>query len=112
MKMKRFDVTFEATMYMTVYAPEGTAPEKIEEIAREIAEKPRSSGWDMPEFEAIVSQPKDVEVPDADLVKDPPNAHGYRNVTKGPMAREDVVVLNDAGDDLVCPSDATWWERT
>lgn len=109
MKMQRFSVTFEATMDVVVYAPEGTTREQIQEIASGIAESPSIKGWEMPEFEAFVGTQVGVDIPDEERGRQPPNKYGFRKVADGPLSG-DAVVLSDEGDDLVCIEDATWWE--
>jgi hypothetical protein len=110
MKMQRFIIRFVSECEMTVYAPEGTDAEDIEEIATEIAQSPSIHGWDFPEFQVDV-HPRDlVDLSESDRLRSEPNAHGFRAVLSGPLADKDTVVLSDGKDDLVAPEDATWWE--
>ena len=110
MKVQRFVVTFASEMDAVVYAPEGTDAEKIEEIAKGIAESPTVSGWDFPEYEASVMRTQEVALSDEDRTATEPNKYGYTRPVDGSLlADEEVCVLSDDGEDIVNPSDAKWW---
>ena len=110
MKMQRFQVEFTSTHNVTVYAPEGTGHTEILAIANGIAKNPSAKGWEMPEYEAFVQEWQPIDLPADDRQRLPPNRHGHRAVAGGLLAAEDAVVLSDDEDDLVNPTDATWWE--
>jgi hypothetical protein len=110
MRVKRYQILFQAEMDVLVYAPEDADPGVVEEIASEIAKNWKGRGWEFPDFEALVSPPSDEELFEEDRKLSEPNQYGFRTVLSGPLAGNDTVVLSDDGDDLVAPEDAGWWK--
>ena len=109
MKMIRTPVTFDRTVSVQVYAPEGTTPEQLREIAERIADD-GLDGWDPDPWEASVGPSEPVEVLASERTLRPPNQYGFQRVVEGSrLGRDETLVLSDAGDDLVCAEDARWW---
>lgn len=109
MKMIRTTVTFDRTVSVQVYAPEGTTPKQLREIAERIADD-GLDGWDPDPWEASVGPSEPVEVLASERTLRPPNQYGFQRVVEGSrLGRDETLVLSDAGDDLVCAEDARWW---
>jgi len=109
MKMIRTTVTFDRTLSVVVYAPEGTTPEQLKEIGAQIADD-GLDGWDPDPWEAFVGPCETVEVPVRERTLRAPNQYGFQRVVEGSrLGRDETLVLSDAGDDLVCAEDARWW---
>lgn len=109
MKMIRTTVTFDRTVSVVVYAPEGTTPEQLKEIGERLAED-GLDGWDPPPWVSFVGHCEAVEVPVRERTLRPPNQYGFQRVVEGSrLGRDETLVLSDAGDDLVCAEDARWW---
>ena len=105
----RTPLTFDRTVSVVVYAPAGTTPEQLQQIGARIAFE-GLDGWNPDPWEASVGPSEPVEVPASERTLEAPNRYGFRNVVEGSrLGREDTLVLSDAGDDLVCTEDATWW---
>ena len=110
MRMKRFSVTFEASMDIVVYAPEDTDVSTVRELAEDIAADSKYGGWEFPEFEARVVSASTVDVPaeERQIKVD----HGWSHPTSKRFLAESATVLSDSGDDIVSPADAAWWVAT
>lgn len=107
MKMVQCTISFEKLMHVTAYFPEGTSTSEIDRIAREVADGSIKE-WDEPDWDVHCSFVKTVDIPDDELQPNPPNKFGYRKPPKI-FTDEDTVTVDDDGEDLVDPSDATWW---
>lgn len=109
MKMIQTTVTFDRTVSVRVFAPEGTTPAQLRWIADRIAQE-GLDGWDPDPWVAFVGHRETVEVADEELALGRPNQYNFRSVVDGSrLKREDTLVVNDDETDLVCPEDATWW---
>jgi hypothetical protein len=105
----RIPLTFERTVSVVVYAPAGTTPEQLREIGERLADE-GLDGWDPDPWEASIGPSEPVEIPASERTLEAPNRYGFRKVVEGSrLGREETLVLSDAGDDLVCAEDATWW---
>ena len=105
----RTPLTFDRTVSVVVYAPAGTTPEQLQKIGARIAFE-GLDGWNPDPWEASVGPSEPVEVPASERTLGAPNRYGFRKVVEGSrLGREYTLVLSDAGDDLVCAEDATWW---
>jgi hypothetical protein len=105
----RTHLTFDRTVSVVVYAPAGTTPEQLRQIGARIADE-GLDGWDPDPWEAFIGPSEPVEVPASERTLEAPNRYGFRKVVEGSrLGREETLVLSDAGDDLVCAEDATWW---
>jgi hypothetical protein len=108
-KMIQTTVTFDRTLSVRVYAPEGTTPEQLREVAARIADD-GLDGWDPDPWVAFVGYCETVEVADKELALGPPNQYNFRSVVDGSRLKgESTLVLSDDREDIVCPEDARWW---
>lgn len=110
MRMKRFSVTFEASMSIIVFAPEDTDVSTIQSLAEDIAADHKYGGWEFPDFEAHIDSAQTVEVPADD--RQVTSNRGRSTPASARFRGEDITVLSDSGDDIVSPADATWWVAT
>lgn len=109
MKMQHVYIEFEKKIAVTVYVPEDTTAEQIEDIAKELAAEGLRD-WDDPEWEPYVGVPYAEEIPDERLKRGPPNTYGYRPCLVEEFTEGDgALVLSDDKTDFVQPEDATWW---
>jgi hypothetical protein len=110
MRMKRFSVTFEASMDIVVYAPEDTDVSTIQELAEDIAADHKYGGWEFPDFEARVGRAQTVEVPAEE--RQVTSNRGRSTPASARFRGEETMMLSDSGDDIVSPEDASWWVAT
>lgn len=109
MKMICTTLTFERTVSVRVYAPEGTTPAQLKEIGAQIADD-GLDGWDPDPWVAFIGPCASVEVPAEERTLRLPNEYGFQRVVEGSrLGHDETLVLSDAGDDLVCAEDARWW---
>ena len=109
MKTRRVRVSFEKTIEITLYAPADMSLDQIEELARDEAAS-GLRGWDEPDWEVFVGRGEDIDIPDSECAKGPPNKYGFRNIIEGSRLRaEDVLTVSDNREAIVAPEDATWW---
>jgi hypothetical protein len=110
MRMKRFSVTFEASMDIVVYAPEDTDVSTVRELAEDIAADSKYGGWEFPDFEARIVSASTVDVPAEE--RQVRVDRGWSNPTSKRFLAESAMMLSDSGEEIVLPSDAKWWVAT
>jgi len=110
MRMKRFSVTFEASMDIVVYAPADTDVSTVRELAEDIAADSKYGGWEFPDFEARVVSASTVDVPAEE--RQVRVYYGRSHPTSKRFLAESATVLSDSGEEIVSPSDAKWWVAT
>ena len=112
MKMKKFNITFERSLDVTIIAPEDATEAEIRTIADRLADNEyEMNQWDADPWQAHVGRPVEFEVSDADRTLEPhTNSYGYKRrllPKHSPLAQIDMA-LSDERDDLVNIYDATW----
>ena len=110
--MKKFHITFERSMDVTVIAPEDATVEEITEIAEQLAgDDYEMNQWGADPWEAYVGRAEEIEVEDKDRTLEPhTNTYGY---TRGILPKDSPLqtidlALSDERVDLVNIYDATW----
>lgn len=106
-KMRSYVVTFERSLDIVVYCPEGTPTKEIEEIAQDIAHSgDLDRDWDLPDWESYVS--RDVKDVTVDVTVSSPNKYGYRKLNSEILESDDSLALSDDRDLFVTLTDAKW----
>lgn len=112
MKMKKFHITFERSLDVTIVAPEDVTEAEIRSIADRLASDDyEMNQWGADPWQAHVGRPVEIEVSDADRTLEPhTNSYGYKRKLlpkHSPLSQVDMA-LSDGRDDLVNVYDATW----
>lgn len=110
MKMQRVHVTFERSIDVVLYAPEGITGKEIEQIADDLVFDGLRD-WDPPDWQAVVGRLEAVEIPDEELKTNTSVKYGYRftSCASPKLAAPNALVLSDDRETMVDASDATWW---
>jgi hypothetical protein len=112
MKMRRVSVRWEKVVEVMLYVPEDMLSGDIRSIAQEAADDIDRYGWEA-DWATILGRVEDVDVPDEECrVTTQHNRFGrsYADVVAGSrLAADDAMVISDDRDELVNPTDATWW---
>lgn len=106
MKMKKTWVTFEKRIEVELVVPESMDNDAIESLVEEVASA-GLYGWDDPAWEGYVGRVETIDIPDKELVLGPANKFGYRECSSKLI--KGCLVVNDEGNDIVDPADATWY---
>ena len=113
MKLKKFHITFERRLEVTIIAPEDTSREKIQEIADDLAKDDYElNSWNPDDWEAFVGRPLEMDLSD-DQRRYSTRPGRYTGTVErlpddSPLQAVEMA-LSDDGDELVNILDATWY---
>ena len=113
MKLKKFYITFERRLEVTIIAPESSTTAEVQEIADTLAmDDYELNSWNPDNWEATVGRPVEIEVADDQrrYSKVPGRYSGIMEKLPddSPLQAVDMA-LSDDGEDLVNLLDATWY---